>query len=173
MPSGVYTRRRKSLADRFWAKVDKDGPTPDHCPERGPCWLWTSARTPNGYGRINPGDASTLYAHHLSYRLHFGPIPRGLDVCHHCDVRHCVAPHHFFIGTRADNMADMAAKGRGHGPGLFGERHPQAKLSDDDVRSIRARVADGESRGRVARSFGVTVTTISRIVERKNWAHVD
>ena len=31
------------LEDRFWAKVNKNGPVPDYDPSLGPCWIWTAA----------------------------------------------------------------------------------------------------------------------------------
>lgn len=109
----------KSLADRLWAKVDKSGPVPAHRPELGSCWVWTGAVTKHvGHGVIALGARAegTAKTHRVSYELHFGPIPKDVSVelcvLHHCDNRRCVRPDHLFLGTDADNVRDMLAKGR-------------------------------------------------------------
>lgn len=85
--------------------------------EVGECLIWTGSVKPVGYGQIRHG-AKTLYTHRVSWELHFGPVPEGMCVLHHCDVRRCVRPEHLFLGTKADNTADMMAKGRHRFRGL-------------------------------------------------------
>jgi len=94
------------LSDRFWSHVDTSGE----------CWVWTAARASKrgGYGRFGIENQQTEYAHRVSWRLAYGPIPTGLWVLHHCDNPPCVRPSHLFLGTQVENMADMTIKGR-HG----------------------------------------------------------
>lgn len=88
------------------------------------CWLWTGYLHPKGYGYVEVGGRKHR-AHRLFYQELVGPIPAGMILCHKCDTPACVNPAHVFVGTDADNVADMKAKGRlvtrglkvGSGPG--------------------------------------------------------
>ncbi len=105
-----------TLEERFWSKVNKDGPLPASCPELGPCWLWTSAVTINPRNGMEYGilrvKGKDVRAARLAYELTTGPLAPGMLACHHCDVSLCCNPAHLFAGTHRDNMADMVAKGR-------------------------------------------------------------
>lgn len=94
----MANRIRRSLEERFWAKVNKDGPLPDYAPHLGSCWLWTGAVTRNGYGQIGSGGkrGPVLYAHRVSYELVHGPLPddRTRHIDHLCRVPRCVNPVH-------------------------------------------------------------------------------
>lgn len=100
-----------SLEERFWAKVNKNGPIHRYKPELGPCWLWTAALDTKGYGVFGKTSDDTVFAHRFAYELKYGPTE--LYVLHSCDVPNCVNDAHLFDGTQQDNINDMMSKGRG------------------------------------------------------------
>lgn len=100
------SKPRVSPRQRFLRRM----PTPN-----GGCWLWPGATGDRGHGVLGAGGRGEglLRAHRLAFEMFVGPIPDGLHVCHHCDEPRCCNPAHLFLGTDADNMRDMALKGRG------------------------------------------------------------
>lgn len=131
------------------------------------CWLWTAGMYRDGYGRFRVGAAGRP-AHRVSYEIYVGPIPEGFHVCHHCDVRPCVNYGHLFLGTNADNSADMVAKGRK--ARQMGETNGRAKLTEAEVLEIRAAV--GFTLMQLAAMYGVHLSLISLIRRREIWAHL-
>lgn len=173
-----HTTRRNpttTIEERFWAKVAQGGPDD--------CWLWTASKRNKGYGafcwRDEDGQQVQDRAHHFSYVLHFGPIPNSLCVLHRCDNPACVNPAHLFLGTRADNNADMRAKGRKVSGGTYsrdgyrrGKMHPGAKLTEGDAIAIRQDRNAGMSFGRLAKKYNISVGHAYRVVNREVWTHV-
>lgn len=154
--------RHASLEERFHQRYEFD--------LFGGCWLWTGAMPERtGYGTIEHNGQS-LGAHRLSYELHLGEIPPGMQVCHRCDVRACVNPAHLFLGTNSDNMRDMQRKGRGNN--LVGEDHAKAKIAERDIPKILARLLIGQSCAEIAADYGVTDCAINAIRRGKSWNHV-
>lgn len=96
-----------SVAERLWSRVVEQ---PNGCLE------WTGATNKQGYGRIGVGGSGkTGLTHRVAWELANGPIPPGMNVLHHCDNPPCCnVKKCLFLGTDADNMADMVAKGRGN-----------------------------------------------------------
>lgn len=96
--------------ERFWPKVNKDGPIPEYAPHLGPCWVWAAHRSPDGYGTFT-SDGTSRNAHRVSYQMLIGDIPAGLQLDHLCRVRHCVNPAHLEPVTCRENLmrGDTAA----------------------------------------------------------------
>lgn len=83
-----------TLEERFWTKVNKDGPVSDWHPELGPCWIWDKGKTGSGYGAFCPGNGDTVLAHRWSYEHSVRAIPEGLELDHLCRQPACVRPSH-------------------------------------------------------------------------------
>lgn len=154
----------EAAAKRFWRKVDRSGD----------CWLWLGGKYSDGYGQMSfrlDGRAVGIGTHRVSYVLHNGPIPPGMCVMHKCDTPGCVNPAHLSLGTHAENMHDMIRKGRR--ASTAGQSHGKAKLTDDDVRTIRRLAEKGHLQQKeIGWLFGIKQAQVSKIKLRKMWAHV-
>lgn len=188
MRPNVLGRHRSSAHDqellerRFWSHVDRRGPDD--------CWEWTGTRLRSGYGVLSVQGAK-LRAPRVSYELALGPIPDGLWVLHRCDNPPCVNPLHLFLGSHADNMADMTAKGRRWSAsgdlnparlhpdrlarGARNGRHTvpgRTKLVAADIPVIRRRLKAGESQRAIAADYGIARSVIGDIGAGRKWGHV-
>lgn len=136
------------------------------------CWLWSLTVNSWGYGRIGKTILGERAAHRLAYRAFVGPIPEGLRVLHNCpggDNSRCCNPEHLFLGTDADNMRDMVSKGRN--ADNRGERGPAAKLTEEDVRTIRVECGS-TTISELARRFGVSRRAIRFAITGITWSSV-
>lgn len=133
------------------------------------CIEWTGARHPQtGYGR-KYFQGKPRQAHRLTYVEHHGlsfEDIEGLVVMHICDNPPCVNVDHLRLGTQADNLADMDAKGR-----RKGQFSPV--LTEYAVRWIRSYHATGDyTQQGLADQFGVSRRTVGYIIDRTNWKHI-
>lgn len=95
------------VRERFWAKVDKNGPVPEFRPDLGPCWVWTAYITPStGYGWWGYGgrDGIRTTAHRFAYETEVGPVPDGWHVDHLCINRACANPVHLEAVPHGENL---------------------------------------------------------------------
>ncbi len=160
----VKTYKKKSFEYLFRKHVgDKD--------ENG-CMLWTGGTTPGGYGVMmtRTPNRKGLPAHRVAWQFAYGEIPEGMQVCHHCDRPACVNPEHLFLGTTQDNTADRDFKGRQ----ARGVKHGRAKLTEEDVRTIRNRyVLEDITYKKLGAEYGIDATVIGCIVRREKWKHLE
>ena len=156
--------RIASLTRRFWSRVDKNGPVARE--GLTPCWLWTGPRERKGYGSVTLDGVKG--AHRIALMLATGVDWPELCALHSCDNPPCCNPDHLRWGTNADNQADKMARRR-H---AFGVKQHDAKLTEDDVRAIRAALSAGVRQCDLARQYGVTDVLIYYIRTRRIWRHV-
>lgn len=123
------------------------------------CWEWQRGRDQCGYGTLNVRGLNSNRTHRISYQLHFGPIPPGMEVLHKCDNPPCVNPAHLELGTHAENMRQMSERKRAS----RGVDNPRTKLTDEQVAEARAMRAAGHTSIGIARHFGVSQPYISRL----------
>lgn len=150
--------------ERFWNKVNKNGPLILDTP----CWEWTAYCCSKGYGIFRMNGAIRK-AHRVSYML-CNPTSAFYavdDILHACDNRKCVNPAHLFEGSHKDNMKDMANKGRAKTK--KGEEHKLHKLTEKQVSFIRD---SNCSLRELAKIFNVSKTLIMKIRQRKVWRHI-
>ena len=183
----LIDKGQATLLERFAMKVDTRGPIPAHRPDLGPCHIWIGSRNEHDYGKIYLGGRSQK-SPRVAFFLKHGRWPEP-EACHHCDNPPCVNAEHIFEGTRAENMRDMASKGRSgahthperlaRGDASGARQHPE-RMSRGDAHYSRARperLARGERHGsrtrpemipRGARN-GRAILTPEEVLEIRVW----
>lgn len=157
--------RHGTTQERFFSKVDTNGPIPEHSPHLGACHVWTGSKAKFGHGNFRLGRKAEK-AHRVAFLLANGrwPSPQAL---HHCDNPACVRIEHLYEGDDAANVADRENRGRGNPP--KGEHNGQAKLTEEKVRAIRDSAL---SQRALARLYGVSRPVVRSVINRRTWRHV-
>jgi hypothetical protein len=140
-------------APRFWKFVGRGA--------LDECWPWMGSLgarkgTQQAYGRFKI-SGKTFVSSRIAYALSTGSYPEGMMVCHRCDNPTCVNPRHLFVGTAADNVNDMASKGR------RGDRS-SALLTEEQFYQI---LHDSRPRTQIAKDFGISRSYVGLIQTKK------
>ncbi len=125
------------------------------------CWLVQGFPTSAGHGQISYKGRS-WGTHRVIYVHYYGEIRDGLNVLHSCDVPNCCNPEHLEEGTQKKNVIDAVSRGRWTGGRRSGLRMV-------DAEEIRLRYWAGLKQKQLAEEFGVSIPTISQIVNYKAW----
>jgi hypothetical protein len=137
------------------------------------CCLWTGAIDAHGYGAVSHNNRM-LKAHRVAYELaHSERLRKGTCVLHRCDVPICCNPLHLYIGTPADNSADMVRRGRWkREKNLVGAENPAAKITPYIVRRIRKLYGDGWSARKISAVTPISKSQVRNITTGFHWSHV-
>lgn len=116
---------------------------------------------------MTEGRRKPLIASRVAFYFSRGAWPQW-GVMHLCDNPPCCNPAHLRDGSQSDNLDDAASKMRT----TLGERNAQAKLTDDDVRAIRAEKSRGVRSADLAARYGIHRNHVDRIAARLAWRHI-
>ncbi len=132
------------------------------------CVWYTGTLDADGYGQIQHcrgGVIRRFKAHRAAYEVAFGDVPKGLFVCHHCDVPRCINSDHLFAGTPKENVIDMISKGRQ--ADTSGENSSRRILDWQKVEEIRK---SPEATAALARRFGVHYMVVYNVRKGITWS---
>ena len=145
--------RGVKAVDRFWYHVIKR--------ENG-CWLFRNNAA--DYGSMRGDDGRNVTAHRFSYEIHKGPIPRGMYVCHTCDVRGCVNPDHLYAGTHEDNVRDIVERKRHRSDKKMADEASRRALGQERAEALKADYSNGFTQSQLAKKYGVSQSTVSATI---------
>ena len=137
-------------------------------------WIWNLAKDHGGYPCINLKslNCGSNRAHRVALMSYQCRLLDKNEVARHlCDKgqrRDCCNPLHLVAGTHTQNGQDRIE----HGIFGKGETHPNAKLTENDVREIRRRYESGETQISLASEYKVSQSTIRDVMHRRSWKHV-
>jgi hypothetical protein len=134
------------------------------------CWIWQGCLENNR--PLVKVKQKTTYVYRLVWELINGEIPKGMNVCHHCDNPPCVNPAHLFVGTQRDNLQDAVKKGRTKTCGNINPNCNLSILTIPQVLQIKDYLDGGNSIKDIAEEFNVSPDTIAHIKHGRRWGRI-
>lgn len=158
---GSAIQLNESLVKRFWSFVEKGSS----------CWGWKGYKL-KGYGMMNSGHKTPVYAHRVSYAIHNpGAEMCGLVVMHLCNNPACTNPKHLELGSNSLNSKQAFRDGLSTTPVLRGEDCPSSRLTWAQVQEIRTRYSEGGiTYQNLGEEYGISKVAVGNIIKGKTWA---
>jgi hypothetical protein len=132
--------------------------------EQGRCWISTKVPSQNGYPYTRIQNRQTTIARVIFAHLNH-PIEKGQVLRHTCDQKKCINPKHMLLGSVSDNVRDAVKRGLNPKE----ETHGMAKLRFSDIQAIRTLSANGFAGSYIAKLFGISKSSVSKILQGKHW----
>jgi hypothetical protein len=114
------------------------------------------------------GNTTSRLVHHLVLEAFTGPCPPGLQARHLDGNPANNRPGNLVWGTQSENEQDKVR----HGTDNRGERSWRAKLTEETVHLIRALIARGVQKRRIAAGLRVSVSAVEYVGTGGRWGHV-
>lgn len=119
-------------------------------------------------GLWKDGRRRTAYPHKMVLEAFVGPASStGFMACHRNGIRTDNRVENLYWGTHRQNSDDTITHGK-----LKGQGNPNAKLTEEVVKLIQARLSAGETNQAIAADFGVTHQNVNHIRKGSAWTHV-
>lgn len=146
-----------------WISNHKDYPLDD-------CLTWPFKTGSFGRGAVMINGRRLTAPRAMCIAAHGEPPTQTHQAAHSCGNGHagCLNPRHLRWATHDENMKDRAV----HGRDRKGRDINTAKLTEIDVYEIR-KMKGVRTCGSVAKDYGVTKSTIVKIMSRKTWAWLE
>ena len=133
-----------NVLERIWLRSSGDADDE--------CWEYHGSTSDAGHTRIRLDDKTRMMTHRMAWEAHHAePIPKGMQVNHHCDNPVCFNPSHLYVGDQKQNMKDRFDRGRAN---------LRYKVSLEDRELIRCST---ESNKALAARYGITPERIHQI----------
>jgi len=128
------------------------------------CILWPYGLHPSGYPTAR--DATGVYkpTRRVCERTHGMPPTAKHHAAHLCGNRRCINGRHLTWATAKENDAHKDIHGT---RALY--RPARQRLTVEQARSVKQRVANGEYRSHVGRDFGISGRAVTKIVRGQTY----
>lgn len=140
-------------------------------------WVRSLIMGPQGYWMVCLGGAAgkdvKVLVHRLVVEAFIGPLANGLEANHKNGIKSDNRLENLKRVTHKQNCQHGYDTGLNNRRNHRGERCGAVKLTEDYVRTIRRRLAEGEKATVLAKEFGVGLRTVYGVKLRETWGWLE